>query len=136
MVLGMCNSSDRPAPITAADDNHEKGFQTRSKMKMIFNDEKKSFTIETPGGNKFIISEDEKKIHFEDQNGNKIIMNQEGIKMESIKNIEFKASADIKAEGVNVNVKGSGNTKVEGGSGAEISSGGSTKVSGSMVQIN
>ncbi|NTV82958.1 MAG: type VI secretion system tip protein VgrG [Bacteroidales bacterium] len=136
MVLGMCNSSDKPAPITAADDNHEKGFQTRSKMKMIFNDDKKSFTLETPAGNKFIISEDEKKIHLEDQNGNKITMNEDGIKIESFKDIIMKATKDIKAEGVNVEVKGSAQTKVSGSGGAELSSGGSTAVKGSVVQIN
>ena len=136
MVLGMCNSSDKPAPITASDDNHEKGFQTRSKMKMIFNDDKKSFSLETPGGNKFVISEDEKKIHFEDQNGNKITMNQDGIKIESIKDIILKAATDIKAEGVNASIKGSGQAKIEGGGGAELKSGGATSVKGSVVQIN
>jgi Rhs element Vgr protein len=128
MVLGMCNSSDKPAPVTASDDNHEKGFQTRSKMKMIFNDDKKSFSLETPGGNKFIISEDEKKIYFEDQNGNKITMNEDGIKIESIKDIILKATADIKAEGVNMNIKGSGQAKVEGSGGTEISAGGTMTI--------
>lgn len=136
IVLGMCNSSDKPAPITAADDNHEKGFQTRSKMKMIFNDDKKSFTLETPGGNKFIITEDEKKIHLEDQHGNKITMNQDGITMESIKDVIIKATGDVTAEGVNVNIKGSAQAKLEGSGGAELSSGGTTKVKGSLVNIN
>ena len=136
VVLGMLNSSAKPAPLTAADDNHEKGYVSRSEMKMIFNDDKKSFTLETPGGNKFIITEDEKKIHLEDQNGNKITMNEDGIKIESIKDIILKASNDIKAEGVNINVKGSAQTKVEGSSGAEVSSGGTTNVKGSIVNIN
>lgn len=136
IVLGMCNSSDKPAPITAADDNHEKGFQTRSKMKMIFNDDKKSFTLETPGGNKFIITEDEKKIHLEDQHGNKITMNQDGITMESVKDVVIKATGDVTAEGVNVNIKGSAQAKLEGSGGAELSSGGTTKVKGSLVNIN
>lgn len=136
IVLGMCNSSENPAPLTASDDNHEKGFQTRSKMKMIFNDDKKSFTLETPAGNKFMISEDEKKIHFEDQHGNKITMDKDGIKLESIKDIVLKAATDIKAEGVNVDVKGSGQAKINGSGGAELSSGGSTAVKGSVVQIN
>jgi Rhs element Vgr protein len=136
MVLGMCNSSEKPAPITASDDNHEKGFQTRSKMKMIFNDDKKSFTLETPAGNKFIVTEDEKMIHLEDQNGNKITMNEDGIKMESIKDIILKATKDIKAEGVNVEIKGSAQAKVNGSAGAEFSSGGSTTLKGSIVQIN
>lgn len=136
VVLGMLNSSAKPAPITAADDNHEKGYVSRSEMKMIFNDDKKSFSLETPGGNKFIITEDEKKIHLEDQNGNKITMNEDGIKIESIKDIILKASNDIKAEGVNINIKGSAQTKVEGSSGAEVSSGGTTNVKGSIVNIN
>jgi len=136
VVLGMLNSSAKPAPLTAADDNHEKGYVSRSEMKMIFNDDKKSFSLETPGGNKFIITEDEKKIHLEDQNGNKITMNEDGIKIESIKDIILKAAKDINAEGVNINIKGSAQTKVEGSSGAEVSSGGTTNVKGSIVNIN
>lgn len=136
VVLGMLNSSAKPAPITAADDNHEKGYVSRSEMKMIFNDDKKSFSLETPGGNKFLITEEDKKIHLEDQNGNKITMNEDGIKMESIKDIILKASGDIKAEGTNISIKGSSETKVEGGSGAEVSSGATTKIKGSVVNIN
>jgi len=136
VVLGMLNSSAKPAPLTAADDNHEKGYVSRSEMKMIFNDDKKSFTLETPGGNKFIITEDEKKIHLEDQNGNKITMNEDGIKIESIKDIILKAAKDINAEGVNINIKGSAQTKVEGSAGAKVSSGGTTDIKGSIVNIN
>lgn len=136
MVLGMCNSSEKPAPIRATDDNHEKGFQTRSQIKMIFNDDKKSFLLETPAGNRFLISEDETKIYFEDQHGNKITMNEDGIKMESINDIVMTAANDIKVEGINLKMKGTAEAKMEGGVSAELSSGGSTKVKGSIVQIN
>ena len=137
VVLGMLNSSAMPAHLTASDDNHEKGYQSRSKMKMIFNDEKKSINIETPGGHKVLIDEDQKKIHLEDMNGNKITMNEDGITIESIKDIKIKAAADMKMEGgSNVNLKGGSQTKVEGGSGAEISSGGTTTVKGSTVNLN
>lgn len=136
VVLGMLNSSAKPAPLTAADDNHEKGYVSRSEMKMIFNDDKKSFSLETPAGNKFIITEDETKIHLEDQNGNKITMNEDGIKIESIKDIILKAANDINAEGVNINIKGSAQTKVEGSAGAKVSSGGTTDIKGSIVNIN
>jgi Rhs element Vgr protein len=136
IVLGMVNSSAKPAPLQASDDNHEKGFQSRSKMKVIFNDDKKSISIETPGGNKLLITEEDKKIHLEDQNGNKLTMNSDGVKIESVKDIILKATGDVKTEGVNINIKGSAQTKVEGGSGAEISSGGTTNVKGSMVNIN
>ncbi|TEB40308.1 Rhs element Vgr protein, partial [Flavobacterium circumlabens] len=48
IVLGMLHSSGKPAPITAADANHQKGIVTRSEMKVVFDDEKKSIGIETP----------------------------------------------------------------------------------------
>ncbi len=137
VVLGMLNSSVLPAHLPASDDNHEKGYQSRSKMKMIFNDDKKSITIETPGGHKVMIDEDAKKIQLEDMNGNKIIMNKDGIKIESIKDIQLKASKDMKMEGgSNVNLKGGSQAKVEGGAGAEFSSGGATNVKGSIVNLN
>ena len=137
VVLGMLNSSAKPAPITAADDNHEKGYVSRSEMKMIFNDDKKSFSLETPGGNKFLITEDEKKIHLEDQSGNKIIMNEDGITIESIKDLIFKAKKDIKADAdSNIEMKAGAQLKAEGSAGAKLSSGGTTDVKGSMVNIN
>jgi len=137
VVLGMLNSSAKPAPITAADDNHEKGYVSRSEMKMIFNDDKKSFAVETPGGNKFLITEDEKKIYLEDQNGNKIIMNEDGITIESIKDIILKAKKDIKADAeMNIEIKAGAQLKAEGSAGAKLSSGGTTDVKGSLVNIN
>jgi Rhs element Vgr protein len=137
IVLGMCNSSNKPAPLKAENANNEKGYVSRSKMKMIYNDDKKTITIETPAGNKVLISDDEKKIYMEDQNGNKFTMDKDGVKIESVKDIVMTAKKDIKAEASsNVNIKASAQTKVEGSSGAEFSSGGNTVVKGSMVKIN
>jgi uncharacterized protein involved in type VI secretion and phage assembly len=136
VVLGMLNSSAKPAPFSAKDDNHQKGYVSRSEMKLMFDDEKKSINIETPGGNKMIITEEDKKIHLEDQHGNKITMNEDGVKIESIKDIVLKAANDIKAEGVNINAKGTAQAKVEGGSGADFTSGGVTNLKGSLVNIN
>lgn len=136
VILGMLNSSAKPAPLEASDDNHEKGYVSRSSMKMIFNDDKKSITIDTPAGNKMVITEEDKMIHLEDQNGNKITMNSDGITMESVKDIILKAAMDIKAEGNNISIRGSAQTKVEGSAGAELSSGGVTNVKGALVNIN
>ncbi len=137
IVLGMLHSSALPAHLPSADDNHEKGYQSRSKMKMIFNDDKKSISIETPGGHKVLIDEDAKKVHLEDMHGNKITMNESGITIESIKDINIKAASNFKVEaGSNADLKGGAQTKVEGGAGAEISSGGVTNVKGSMVNLN
>ena len=136
VVLGMLNSSTKPAPIVASDDNHEKGFVTRSEMKMIFNDDKISYTLETPKGKKVIVDEDADIIKIEDEHANTFTLNKDGISMESSKDIKIKAKGDINMEGVNINVKASAQFKAEGSSGSELKSGAVTVVKGSQVKIN
>ncbi|MEP6931630.1 MAG: type VI secretion system tip protein VgrG, partial [Flavobacterium sp.] len=136
IVLGMLHSSGKPAPITASDDNHQKGIVTRSEMKVLFDDEKKSIGIETPAGKKITLDEDKGVIVIEDENSNVITIDSKGIKLESAGNIEFKATGDIKIEGTNVSIKASAQFKAEGSAGAELSSGAAAILKGSIVQIN
>lgn len=136
IVLGMLNSSKKAAPLTASDDNHEKGYVSRSGIKWIFNDDKKNLLIETPGGNKVFVDDDGKQIAMEDMNGNKLTMDKDGIKIESSKDLILKASGDVKGEGVNIEIKASAQFKAEGSAGAEVSSSANMVVKGAMVQIN
>jgi Rhs element Vgr protein len=136
IVLGALHSGKNAAPIEAKNDNHEKGWTTRSGMKLIFNDDKKTINIETPGGNKCIISEEDKKITIEDLNGNKIVTSPDGINIESAKDIILKATGDIKMEGINIEAKGSASFKAEGSGQSTLQSSGTTVVKGSLVQIN
>lgn len=136
VILGMLHSSAKPSPVTPADDNHEKGFVTRSEMKLMFDDDKKIITIETPNGNKITISDDDGKIEMTDENNNKMTMDSSGVLMESANDIVIKSTGDVSIEGTNVNVKASAQLKAEGSAGAEVSSGGMTEVKGSLVKIN
>ncbi len=145
IVLGMLNSSAKPSHVTAQDTNHIKGWQTRSKMKLMFDDEKKIVSIETPAGNKMVISEEDQGITLEDQNGNSLVMSPDGIviksvkdfKLEAAQNMEAKAGQNLKQEGsMNVEVKAGMQLKANGGAQAEYASGGVTALKGAMVQIN
>ena len=144
IVLGMLNSSAKPAPLEASDDNHQKGFFTRSKMKVTFDDDKKVIGIETPGGNKITISDEDKGIKLEDQNSNTVTLNDSGIEMKSPKDITLeatgkltlKAKQDASLEGLNVNLKANAQFKAEGSAGAEVSTGAIAILKGSLVQIN
>lgn len=136
IVLGMLHSSAKPAPLKAADDNHQKGIFTRSEMKVLFDDDKKSITIETPAGKKITLDEDKGSIVVEDENSNVITIDSAGIKMESAGDISIKASGDVKIEGTNVNLKAAAQFKAEGSAGAEMSSAAAAIVKGSIVQIN
>ncbi len=136
VILGMFNSSAKSAPIAASDDNHEKGFVTRGRLKLLFNDDALSVTIETPNGNKITLSDDQGSIELADENGNTVSMTSDGVTMNSAKDVVIKAAGDVSIEGANVNLKASAQLKAEGGAGAELSAGGSTVVKGAMVQIN
>lgn len=137
VVLGALNSSAKAAPLTAADDNHEKGFTTRSGMRILFNDDKKILTIDTPGGNMIVMDEDAKEIKVEDLNGNKIVLSADGITIESAKDLVMKASGSVKLESsTGFEVKAGTQFKAEGSAGMEISSSAITVIKGSLVQIN
>lgn len=136
IVLGMMNSSAKPAPMAATDDNHEKGFVTRSEMKLIFNDDVKSVVLETPAGKKITIDEGAGVIQIEDENSNKITLDSGGMVLESASDISVKATGDLTLEGANVTIKASAQFKAEGSAGSEVSSGATTTIKGSMVQIN
>ncbi|MCD2449918.1 type VI secretion system tip protein VgrG [Methylicorpusculum oleiharenae] len=143
VVLGMCHSSAKPAPESAKDDNHRKGYISREKMAFTFDDEKKVILLETPGGNRITLSEDEQAILVEDQNGNKITLDSDGITLESAKDIILKATGDVKIEGMNAEIKAQTGFKAEGSATAEISGASttingsaSTTIKGGVVQIN
>lgn len=136
VILGRLYSSAFPPHLAAKDDNYLKGLSTRSKLQVLFDDEKKIIKIETPGGHVITMDEDQKQIAIQDMNGNKIEMGQDGIKIESIKDLTLKASGDIKVDGTNITTTANAELKLSGSAGTELSSSAIAKVKGSMVQIN
>lgn len=137
VILGMLHSSALPAPFKGADDNNEKGYVSREKLKLTFDDDKKVIVVETPGGNSITLSDGDKSIILADQNSNKITMNADGIVIESSKALTLKGGTEMKMEsGTGFSAKGGTELKLEGGTQAELSSSAVTKVKGGMVQIN
>ncbi len=143
VVLGMLHSSAKPAPIKAEDVNHEKGFTTRSKMHIHFNDNTKTITIDTPAGNKIMLDESATKIEITDQSSNKITMEPGGIKMESPVNIDIKAGAvlslsaggSLSISAPALSMKADASVSIEGAT-AKFASQGPNVISGLPVMIN
>ncbi|MEM6801918.1 MAG: type VI secretion system tip protein VgrG [Bacteroidota bacterium] len=137
VVLGMLHSSAKPAPLEASDDNHEKGFVSRSDMKLMFNDDKISLQIETPAGKKIALDEDAGELLLADENGNKIVLNSDGITIESGGTLTLKASSNLKAEGgANLELSAGASLKASGSAGAELTTSAVAKIEGSLVTIN
>jgi uncharacterized protein involved in type VI secretion and phage assembly len=136
VVLGMLNSSALAAPLSPSNDNHQKGYTSREKMRMIFDDEKKEIVFETPGGNTVTISDDKKGIVLKDMNSNKIEMNEKGIKITSLSAIEIKAATDLKVSGLSIKAEADTNAEIKGMAGAKVESGANLILKGAMVMIN
>jgi len=132
VILGMCHSSAKAAPQPAKDANNLKGYVSREKLKVTFDDDKKVITFETPGGNKMSLTDDAKGIVLQDQNGNKITLDDGGIKVESVKDITLKSSNDTKLSATNAEISAQSSFKATGTSTAEVS-GGSTTISGNSM---
>jgi uncharacterized protein involved in type VI secretion and phage assembly len=114
VVLGSAFSPKMPPHTEFKDDNHDKVFITRKGMKWAWNDEKGIHEISTPNGNKILISEDDKSITIEDENANKIVMNNSEINLTGSKDINIKATANVKIEGAMVDISATGNLKIKG----------------------
>ncbi|MBT2116974.1 type VI secretion system tip protein VgrG [Dyella sp. LX-66] len=143
VVLGQCHSGAHPAPEPAKDDNHHKGYVSREKLKLTFDDEKKVIGLETPAGNKISLSEDAKGIVLKDQNGNSITLDDSGITIESAKDLVFKAKKDVKLSGTNTEFSAKSGFKATGtgtvelsGAQTKISGDATTVIKGGIVQIN
>lgn len=137
VVLGMLHSSAKAAPLKGSDDNHEKVYQSRSKLKLYFNDDTKVMELSTPAGNTITLTEDDKAIKVVDQNGNKLEMTSDGITIESSKALTLKAATELKLEsGTSFAAKGGTELKLEGSASAELSCSATTTVKGGVVQIN
>lgn len=136
VVLGALHSSARAAPIPGADDNHQKGYVTRSGMRLLFDDETTKVTVETPGGAVLTLDDGEGSVTLTDQNGNSLKMEASTLELSATKDMKLKAGRNISIEGLGVDLKASSALSVEGSGSAELKSGGQTVVKGSIVMIN
>jgi Rhs element Vgr protein len=99
VILGMLHSSAKAAPLPGSDDNHQKVYQSRARMRLFFDDQKKLVQLETEAGNRIALSEEDKSITIEDQNGNSITLDADGIHVKSTKALDLEAGTDVKVKG-------------------------------------
>jgi uncharacterized protein involved in type VI secretion and phage assembly len=136
VVLGMLHSSTNQAPLEPEDSNPEKGYVSRSGIKLIFNDEKKSIHIETPGNRIFELNDDENSITIQDADGNKMVIDNSGVSIEAVKDLTIKAGSSVSISAPQISIKADGTLSAEGSGSTSISSSGITEIKGSLVKIN
>jgi len=153
VILGSLHSSKFKAPFTPEPNNANKAIVTKSQLKIVFDDEKKTILVETPKGQSVLMSDEDGAVTIKDSNGNQVKMDSAGLTLTSPKNVEITATGSIRISGdQGVSVQSSGGDlalkglnaslnadlalSAEGSAEAELKSGGSTTVKGALVMIN
>ncbi len=153
VILGsLYSKTNNPALPATDENNYIKSFTTKTKMQVLFDDEKKMIEIKTPGQNKITISDDDKRIVIADQQFNSVTLNSSGLQLSSAKDIVLKASGnisldargkiainaqqDVSVSAININNTAQVGFTAKGNATAELSASGQTTVKGAMVMIN
>jgi len=144
VILGSMHSSKKKRALKEEAKNNKKIIQTRSKLKITFDDEKKAVKIETPGGAVVQLDDSGKSLMLKDQNGNSITLGSGGITIKSARDIKLTAgagislaaSADAQITGNNVSAEAKVGATIKGTASAELSASGQVTVKGAMVMIN
>jgi Rhs element Vgr protein len=151
VIVGSLYGKKKKPPYTPEKKNNTKAIITKSKLKLIFDEDKKSVTVETPGGNKVVLSDDAKSITLEDQNKNKVELSSSGIVLDSPKditvtskgkfsvdamNVVINSKGDVAIDGNNVNVKAKIGLMAQGSATAALKASGQVEVKGAIVMIN
>ena len=136
VLLGMMHSSALAAPLPPSNDNHQKGYKSRSGIELMFDDEKSIVTLLTPGGNTLVLDDDAQGITLQDQHGNKIVLGPDGIAIQSSKALTLRSGTEGGFEsGTSMDVKAGTALTCEGTASCDIKSGGVVKVAGSAIQL-
>ncbi len=156
VILGSLYSSNKLKPfsdLSPNENNSKKAIVTKSELRIVFDDENKVLTIQTPGNNQMTFSDQDQKITIQDQNNNSIEMSSSGISMSSPNNIEIKADqkvsiqgemgvtieasgGDVQVSGMNIKQSADMEYSAEGSMTASVQGGTELTLKGAMVMIN
>jgi Rhs element Vgr protein len=137
VVLGMLHSSAKPPPLPLADDNDEKGYVSRSGMRLHFDDRKAAVTLSTPGGHSLLLDDEAGAVTLQDSHGNKIVLDAQGVRIESATALQLSAATQMQVEASSsLALKAQSSLSLEGSASAELKAGGMVRVQGGLVQIN
>lgn len=136
VVLGMLHSAAKVPPLTATDQNDEKGYVSRSELKILIHDGDKRITIETPGGRVLTLDDSNGICSMEDAAGNKLVLDDGGITLSAAKDLILKAATSLSLSAPQLEIKADATAKLSGGGSLSVESSGITEIKGSLVKIN
>lgn len=111
VILGSLHGSAQAPPPDLGpidEDNHRKGFVSRSGLTVLFDDDKASITIQTPAANTIVLDDDAESVTVKDQHENRVVLSSDGISISTDNDLTLQVGGDVKvsADG-NVEIAGS-----------------------------
>jgi uncharacterized protein involved in type VI secretion and phage assembly len=109
VILGALYSSKNTLPTAVGSitqDNSIKAIVTRKGTVIKFLEhDKPAVHIETPAKNTIVLDDEAQTMRLADQHGNTILLGQDGITIESARNVTIKARGNVDIMGQRVDVK-------------------------------
>ena len=155
IILGSLYSSGRKpySKLQPNQKNSMKAIVSKSELRILFDDENKVLTIQTPASNEIELDDKNKQISIKDENGNSVVMSSSGISMKSPKSITIEADqnltlkgkmgvtvqasgGDVNVKGVNIKENASAQYSAQGGATAQVQGGAQLTLKAAMVMIN
>jgi len=115
--------------------DHISGSSGRTNMKVSFDDDNNLVVIETTQGTTLTLSEDATTFSLRDQNGNLVELGDDGITIQSARNLTLKAAGTVQVSGANVDLRAQTNLKADA-SMVDLHAGGPMTIKGAVVRIN
>lgn len=137
VILGMLHSSAKAPPLPLANDNPQKGYVSRSGMRLHFDDDKSILTLSTPSGHSLQLDDESGALTLQDAHGNRIVLDSGGITLDSAGALQLNAGTEAHVEAqTSLSVKATLDLTLEGSASAELKGGALAKVNAALVQIN
>jgi len=106
VILGSLYSAKNIPPVRRDDKNMQKGFVSRTKMRLIFDDEKEQLSILTSDKNRVVIDGKKNSIELSNATGNSIRLSDTGIAIDICDNLTITAKGSIDIKGNKVTIQG------------------------------
>ncbi|MGK6352101.1 type VI secretion system tip protein VgrG [Parapedobacter sp. DT-150] len=135
IILGMLHSSAKPTPFEASEENDEKGYVSRSGIKISIHDGDKRIVMETPGGRKLTMDDQASTIMMEDDSGNSIAMENQGITVKTSGDLTLEAGGTLQLKAMQLAFNADGTAKLESNGGISLKSNGTAELKGAMVTV-
>ncbi len=102
VILGSLYSNSKNKPyktLQPQEKNPLKAIVSKSGIALMFDDENKILSLETPANNTIVLSDNDKSLAIKDQNGNTFTLSESGIVMKSPNNITIQSDQTLKLSG-------------------------------------